>query len=90
MKHMGTHIKIIWEQEKLPLSDFGDFRRRYFVRMAKEVSLDAVEKAFGPVEPVQVEGVVETAFVTGIMSEKEYHAAADQFDTILNMIRIDV
>ena len=51
---------------------------------------DAVEKAFGPVEPVQVEGVVETAFVTGIMSEKEYHAAADQFDTILNMIRIDV
>ena len=90
VKHMGTHIKIIWEQEKLPLSDFGDFRRRYFVRMPKEVSLDAVEKAFGPVEPVQVEGVVETAFVTGIMSEKEYHAAADQFDTILNMIRIDV
>lgn len=90
VKHMGTHIKIIWEQEKLPLSDFGDFRRQYFVRMPKEVSLDAVEKAFGPVEPVQVEGVVETAFVTGIMSEKEYHAAADQFDTILNMIRIDV
>lgn len=90
VKHMGTHIKIIWEQEKLPLSDFGDFRRRYFVRMPKEVSLDAVEKAFGPVEQVQVEGVVETAFVTGIMSEKEYHAAADQFDTILNMIRIDV
>lgn len=90
VKHMGTHIKIIWEQEKLPLSDFGDFRRRYFVRMPKEVSPDAVEKAFGPVEPVQVEGVVETAFVTGIMSEKEYHAAADQFDTILNMIRIDV
>lgn len=90
VKHMGTHIKIIWEQEKLPLSDFGDFRRRYFVRMPKEVSLDAVEKAFGPVEPVQVEGVVETAFVSGIMSEKEYHAAADQFDTILNMIRIDV
>lgn len=90
VKHMGTHIKIIWEQEKLPLSDFGDFRRRYFVRMPKEVSLDAVEKAFGPVEQMQVEGVVETAFVTGIMSEKEYHAAADQFDTILNMIRIDV
>lgn len=90
VKHMGTHIKIIWEQEKLPLSDFGDFRRRYFVRMPKEVSPDAVEKAFGPVEQVQVEGVVETAFVTGIMSEKEYHAAADQFDTILNMIRIDV
>ena len=90
VKHMGTHIKIIWETEKLPLSDFGDFRRRYFVRMPKEVSPDAVETAFGPVEPVQVEGVVETAFVTGIMSEKEYHAAADQFDTILNMIRIDV
>ena len=90
VKHMGTHIKIIWEQEKLPLSDFGDFRRRYFVRMPKEVSLDAVEKAFGPVEQVQVEGVVETAFVTGVMKESDYHKAADQFDDILNMIRIDV
>lgn len=89
VKHMGTHIKMIWEQEKLVLSDFGNFERRYFVRMPKEVSLDAVEKVFGAVEPVKVEGIAETAFVTGIMKESDYHKAADQFDNILNMIRID-
>ena len=89
VKHMGTHIKMIWEQEKLPLSDFGGFERRYFVRMPKEVSLESVEKAFGAVEPVKVDGIEETAFVTGVMKESDYHKAADQFDDILNMIRID-
>ena len=90
VKHMGTHIKIIWEQDKLGLSDIGAFQRKYFVRMPKEVSFSDVEKAFGPVEPVQVDGIDETAFVTGMMSENAYREAAGQFDTIRNMIRIDV
>ena len=90
VKHMGTHIKIIWEQDKLGLSDIGAFQRKYFVRMPKEVSFSDVEKAFGPVEPVQVDGIDETAFVTGMMSESAYREAAGQFDTIRNMIRIDV
>ena len=89
VKHMGTHIKIIWEQEKRELSDFSSSERKYFVRMPKEISLEEVRKAFGDVEPVKVEGIEETAFVTGAMKESDYHKAADQFDTILNMIRID-
>lgn len=89
VKHMGTHIKIIWEQEKRELSDFSSFERKYFVRMPKEISLEEVRKAFGDVEPVKVEGIEETAFVTGTMKESDYHKAANQFDTILNMIRID-
>lgn len=89
VKHMGTHIKIIWEQEKRELSDFSSFERKCFVRMPKEISLEEVRKAFGDVEPVKVEGIEETAFVTGTMKESDYHKAADQFDTILNMIRID-
>lgn len=89
VKHMGTHIKIIWEQEKRELSDFSSFERKCFVRMPKEISLEEVRKAFGDVEPVKVEGIEETAFVTGAMKESDYHKAADQFDTILNMIRID-
>ncbi len=90
VKHMGTHIKIIWEQDKLGLSDIGDFRRKYFVRMPKEVSFEEAEAVFGPVEPVQVDGIDETAFVTGVMSENAYRKAAEQFDTIRSMIRIDV
>lgn len=89
VKHMGTHIKIIWEQEKRELSDFSSFERKYFVRMPKEISLEEVRKAFGDVEPVKVEGIEETAFVTATMKESDYYKAADQFDTILNMIRID-
>ncbi|MCD8018589.1 MAG: homoserine dehydrogenase [Clostridiales bacterium] len=89
VKHMGTHIKIIWEPEKLELSDFGEFSRQYFVRMPYEVPMEDIMEAFGPVEQVEVEGVKEKAFITGVMKEKEYMKAAKRFDTILGMIRID-
>lgn len=89
VKHMGTHIKMIWEKEKLELSDFGSFEREYFVRMSGETSIEEIEKAFGPVTPVKVENIRESAFITGVMKESDYHKAAAQFDNILNMIRID-
>lgn len=30
-KHIGKNIKILWEPEKLTLSDLGNFERKYFV-----------------------------------------------------------
>ena len=35
-KHIGKNIKILWEPEKLTLSDLGNFERKYFVRMPKK------------------------------------------------------
>ncbi len=90
VKHMGTHIKMIWDQEKLELNDFGGFERKYFVRMPKEVDWEAIEEAFGPVERVEVQGIEEKAFITATMKENDYHQAAKAFDTIYNMIRVDV
>lgn len=90
VKHMGTHIKMIWEQEKLELNDFGSFERKYFVRMPGDVSWEAIEEAFGPVERVVIQDIEEKAFMTAVMKENDYHRAAEAFDTIYNMIRVDL
>ncbi len=90
VKHMGTHIKMIWEQEKLELNDFGGFERKYFVRMPGDVSWEAIEEAFGPVERVVIQDIEEKAFMTAVMKENDYHRAAEAFDTIYNMIRVDL
>ena len=89
VKHSGKNIKIIWDSEKLTLSDFGGFERRFFVRMPAGTSEEAIEKAFGPVEMVSVEGLDEKAFVTGMMKENDYNKAAEELCNIINMIRLD-
>ena len=89
VKHSGKNIKIIWDSEKMTLSDFGGFERRFFVRMPAGTSEEAIEKAFGPVEMVSVEGLDEKAFVTGMMKENDYNKAAEELGNIINMIRLD-
>ncbi len=90
VKHKGTHIKLIWEPEKLALSDFGEFGRPYFVRMPEETSMEAIEEAFGPVERIEADGISEKAFVTGVMKESDFEKAAEKAGTILNRIRMDL
>ncbi len=89
VKHTGKNIKIIWDFEKLKLSDPKNFERKYFVRMAPETSEEKIQEVFGKVEMVQVEGLEEKAFVTGTMKEKDFNNALEQFNTIINRIRLD-
>ena len=56
-RNLGTHLPMIWEKDKLTLDDFGSFERNYFVRMPAETSLEAIEKAFGAVDMIQVDGI---------------------------------
>ncbi len=89
VKHTGKNIKIIWDFEKLKLSDPKNFERKYFVRMAPETSEEKIQEVFGKVEMVRVEGLEEKAFVTGTMKEKDFNNALEQFNTIINRIRLD-
>ncbi len=66
-KTYGKNIKILWNPEKLTLSDLGDFERQYFVRMPADAEAKAITAAFGAVEMVSVEGINEKAFITGVM-----------------------
>jgi len=89
VKHTGKNIKILWNPEKLTLSDLGDFERQYFVRMPADAEAKAITAAFGAVEMVSVEGINEKAFITGVMKESAFNEAAEKVGHIINRIRLD-
>ena len=88
VKHTGKNIKILWNPEKLTLSDLGDFERQYFVRMPADAEAKAITAAFGAVEMVSVEGINEKAFITGVMKESAFNEAAEKAGHIINRIRL--
>ncbi len=89
VKHTGKNIKILWNPEKLTLSDLGDFERQYFVRMPADAEAKVITAAFGAVEMVSVEGINEKAFITGVMKESAFNEAAEKAGHIINRIRLD-
>ena len=65
-KHIGKNIKILWEPEKLTLSDLGNFERKYFVRMPADTAEETIQNIFGTVEMISVDGIDEKAFISGV------------------------
>lgn len=88
-KHIGKNIKILWEPEKLTLSDLGNFERKYFVRMPADTAEETIQNIFGAVEMISVDGIDEKAFITGLMKESAFNAAAEKAGNIINRIRLD-
>lgn len=88
-KHIGKNIKILWEPEKLTLSDLGNFERKYFVRMPADTAEETIQNIFGKVEMISVDGIDEKAFITGLMKESAFNAAAEKAGNIINRIRLD-
>ena len=89
VKHTGKNIKILWNPEKLELSNIGDFERRYFVRMPADTTQEVIQDVFGTVEMVTVDGLDEKAFVTGLRKESAFNEAAEKAGNIINRIRLD-
>lgn len=88
-KHMGKHVMITWDEEKLNVSPVDEFKRRFFVRV-KETDHDKIVKTFGNVDFIEhiVEG--ETGFITDVMTEMEFDRCAEKAGNVLNRIRYDV
>lgn len=85
-KHSGTNIMTIWEEEKITLGNMENFKCKFFVRV-KDTNKQDVEKTFGNVSFVEVEGVNdELAFVTDVISEGEFDNLIKNF-TLINRIR---
>lgn len=91
VKHMGTNIMTIWSTEKMPLLDIKDVESRFFIRVKNDKDMPKrLEDAFGAGETVVLDGVLdELGFVTGILTEKEYEAAADSIGGVISMIRYE-
>lgn len=91
-KHLNKHIMSLWSSKKLELEDIKSNRCKFFVRVSGDAAsrLDAVEEAFGKITPVTLDEVSgEFAFITEVISEADYEAAAQKVDGILQRIRVE-
>lgn len=91
VKHLDSNVVPGWTSEKLELIPVGNVESRFFVRMKGSCAekLAKAEEIFGAVdgkELADVEG--EFGFITGKMTETEYHEKAEKLDDILGMIRV--
>lgn len=90
-KHLGTNIMSFWSREKQELTDISKTSRAFYVRIkgSKEDKIDAVKKAFGNVQIVELENVNdEFAVVTEVMEEGRFENAAATLDCLINRIRL--
>ena len=89
VKHKGTNVMVIWDDEKLTLADTSEEERRFFVRVPADVTEDTVKELFGDVSVVKADGLDnEYGFVTGVMTEGKFAEAVAKVN-VISRIRID-
>lgn len=88
--HKGANVRIIWSDEKQELLPIQDAKHKFFVRTKKCDCIEGkVSEVFGEVSVIDAGIDDEYAFITNIMTEKEYKNAADVIDNVVSMIRVD-
>lgn len=85
VKHQGTNIMTIWEEEKVTLGDFNNFECRYLVRVKDTNTEEAIKAAFGDVDYVDAGIDGEKAFLTNMISEGSFNEKAKTLDVIYRL-----
>ncbi len=90
-RNLGKRIPTEWSGEKLELMPIADVTNRFFVRVKgdKESGVAKAKELFGEIEVVTVPELTEEfAFVTSLMTEKEYSEKAEKLENKISMIRV--
>lgn len=91
-KNPGRSIMQTWSAEKLHLEEKKEIKQRYFVRIKgkKEVLEEELQKSFGEISIVKLEGTEEEfGFLTSVLTEGQYEERAKQYSQICQMIRVE-
>lgn len=87
-KHLGKHVQVIWDEQKLEVSSVDGFVRRFFVRV-KGTDKAKIAADFGEVEWIEQVADGETGFITAEMTEKEFNERAEKSGIVINRIRLE-
>lgn len=90
-KNLHTNIPVIWDSEKLILTDIKDASQRFFVRLSGSAAenADKVARIFGKVEVVDAGVTEEYAFITDEVKECEFTSKAEELGNVVSRIRVD-
>lgn len=87
-KHLGKHVNIVWDEQKLDIASIDQAVRKFFVRVATTDKAQ-VEAAFGKVQFLDAVCDGELGFVTEEMTEMSYKQKAEAAGNVIHMIRMD-
>ncbi len=86
-RHIGKVIMCFWDDEDVKVSDVSEARRAFFVRVDVAKEKEAID-TFKSVRVIEADVEGEFAFVTDVMSEKEFNEKADTVG-IISRIRME-
>ena len=86
-RHQGKTIMCFWDEEKVEVADIGCANRKFFVRVSAD-KRDAAMETFGALAEVSVGIAEEFAFMTQMLSEKEFNEKIEKIGGCLNRFRI--
>lgn len=86
-RHIGKVIMCFWDDEDVKVSDVSEARRAFFVRVDVAKEKEAID-TFKSVRVIEADVEGEFAFVTDVMSEKEFNEKADAAG-IISRIRME-
>lgn len=86
-RHQGKTIMCFWDEEKVDVADIRCAKRKFFVRVPSDKK-DAAMAAFGALAEINVGIAREFAFMTQMMTEKEFDEKIEKIGGCINRIRI--
>ncbi|MBD5474179.1 MAG: homoserine dehydrogenase [Lachnospiraceae bacterium] len=86
-RHIGKVIMCFWDNEDVELTGIEKASRRFFVRVSVEKEMDALH-IFESASVIEADVPGEFAFVTDLMTEKEFNEKAKKVG-IISRIRIE-
>lgn len=86
-RHIGKVIMCFWDNEDVKLTGIEKASRRFFVRVSVEKEMDALH-IFESASVIEADVPGEFAFVTDLMTEKEFNEKAKKVG-IISRIRIE-
>jgi homoserine dehydrogenase len=91
VQNADHNVALGWSSDRQTIAPMEASVHRYFVRVAGKAAekLAAVQKAFGDVKVVELEGLDEFAVLTGKLTEADYRTASKALD-IVGMIRAEI
>ncbi len=87
-RHPGKTIMCFWDAEQVELMNIADTKRRFFVRVKAEKKEEAAA-VFSSIEEVDAGLTEEFAFITAVMTEKEFDEKIASIGGSINRIRLE-
>ena len=86
-RHQGKTVMCFWENEDVKVASIEEDQGKFFVRVSADRK-EAVMEAFGSLAEINVGIAEEFAFMTQVMTEKEFNDKIEKIGGCINRIRI--